>query len=398
MTVEKKEPQQEFLSAEELAKQADQQSVAVFNQTSAGLEGLRKAYDKKKIPDATTKEGFEVIKKANKALTTTRTALKAAKDEIKKPYLNVTRKVDAEFKRVTGEIEKIEAPWKQAYQDEKNRAEKEKQERIDRLQKKVDAIIAYQAKARGLSSDQIAGLLTEVEQIDAENEFYDLTAEAVKAKQETVEFLDRAFDERLQWEQNELERKQLEAEKAALEAEQRVNNAIAAYSALVGNHMDSDRATLVNEISKIETFKLPHYGDRTNEVVAAQEKAYLGLKKLLAMLPEEEPAPEAEQFGNPGEHIRAEEAASFDPAKPGSECVAIGGARIVSARVLSDEEAEEVMKPSPLIGKPLAERFPLIGGHLSLSLMVDPAVAEKVVSLLMDQFEVVDMGGAFKVR
>lgn len=365
---EKVEVEQEFLSAEELAKKADPTSVALLNKTKAGLSALAKTYSKAKIPDASTPEGYEQIKEANKVLTKTRTSLKTAKDTVKAPFLTITRKIDAEFKTVNQTLEDIQEPWKKAKQDEDERAERVKQERIARLQKKVDDILAFQVKARGVSSGEIAELLNEVELIDAENDFYDLTQEAIKAKAETVEFLDRAFDERLQWEQSEAERVKLEAEKAALEAEKRVSDALAVYGSMVGNFMDADRAQLEHQIIVLEDTVLPNYGNRQDEVEAAKAKAYAGLKKLLAMLPEEEVPAEPEQYGNPGEHIRAEEAASVAPVE---EIPAVMPIRL---RSRAQVEAEYARDPEVL--------------DIALTLVMSESSMTRVMSLLMDQFEV----------
>ena len=196
--------------------------VAEYTQTNAALAMLREKYSI--VPDANTEEGYALVKTGIKELTTLRTRLEAARKREKEPYLKAGRIIDAEAKRITEELQKLEDPMNAAKKEVDDRIERERQERISRLQLKVDAIKAMPAQVRGKSSTDIAEMLDRVGEIDAMHDYYDLTKEAVAARQAALDDLTQMLTDRLAFEASEEERKNAEAAQARLEqqlAEQR---------------------------------------------------------------------------------------------------------------------------------------------------------------------------------
>lgn len=189
-------------------------NVAEYSATDAALALLKEKYAV--VPDANTDEGYAFVKGGIKELTTLRTSLETARKREKEPYLQAGRIIDAEAKRITTELVALEDPMKAAKKEVDDRIERERQARIARLQAKVDAIIAMPASVRGKSSIEISDMLDRVGEIDASHDFYDLTKEAIAARDNALDELARMLTERLAFEAAETARKKLEAEQAEM--------------------------------------------------------------------------------------------------------------------------------------------------------------------------------------
>lgn len=193
-------------------------NVAEYSATDAALALLKEKYAV--VPDVNTDEGYAFVKDGIKELTTLRTSLEAARKREKEPYLQAGRIIDAEAKRITAQLVQLEDPMKVAKKEVDDRIERERQARIARLQAKVDAILAMPASVRGKSSDEISDMLDRVGEIDATHDFYDLTKEAIAARDTAMDELTRMLTERLAFEASEVERKRLEAEQAEMRRQQ----------------------------------------------------------------------------------------------------------------------------------------------------------------------------------
>lgn len=192
--------------------------VTEYSTTNAALAMLREKYAV--VPDANTEEGYALVKTGIKELTTLRTSLEAARKREKEPYLQAGKIIDAEAKRITEELVKLEDPMKAAKKEVDDRIERERAERIARLQVKVDAIKAMPAQVRGKSSTDIADMLDRVGEIDAMHDYYDLTKEAVSARQTALDELAQMLTDRLALEAAEAENKRIEAQNAELRHQQ----------------------------------------------------------------------------------------------------------------------------------------------------------------------------------
>lgn len=188
--------------------------VTEYSTTNAALAMLREKYAV--VPDVNTEEGYALVKVGIKELTTLRTSLEAARKREKDPYLQAGKIIDAEAKRITEELVKLEDPMKTAKKEVDDRIERQRLERIARLQLKVDAIKALPAQVRGKPSAEIADMLDRVGEIDAMHDYYDLTKEAVAARQLALDELTQMLTDRLAFESAEEDRKKAEAEQARL--------------------------------------------------------------------------------------------------------------------------------------------------------------------------------------
>lgn len=191
--------------------------VTEYSQTNAALTMLREKYAV--VPDANTDEGYDFVKAGIKELTSLRTGLEAARKREKAPYLKAGEIIDAEAKRITVELVRLEDPMKAAKKEVDDRIERERVERIARLQLKVDAIKTMPTQVRGKSSAEISDMIDSCGEIDTAHDFYDLTKEAQTAQQAAMDELTQMLTDRLEFETAEEGRKKLEAQLAEQQAE-----------------------------------------------------------------------------------------------------------------------------------------------------------------------------------
>lgn len=278
-------------------------NIAVFNQTDAALAALREKYQV--VPDANTDDGYAFVKDGIKELTTLRTRLEAVRKEVKEPYLQAGRIIDAEAKRITTELTTLEEPMKAAKKVVDDRVERERQERIARLQEKVDAIKAMPGQVRGKSSEEIEAMIDRVGEIDVMHDFFDLTREAVAAKDAAMNELTQMLGERLEFEVNEKARLQAEAERAELQrqlkAQQEENDRI----------LREQQAEMQRQQDEIK--RQQQEMQRQQDEMRQQREA---LERAQAALQQPAPAAEVAQVEAPAEVVAAKPAPATSKAKP----------------------------------------------------------------------------------
>ncbi|MDH1341873.1 DUF1351 domain-containing protein [Ectopseudomonas oleovorans] len=278
-------------------------NIAVFNQTDAALAALREKYQV--VPDANTEDGYAFVKEGIKELTTLRTRLEGVRKEVKEPYLQAGRIIDAEAKRITTELTTLEEPMKAAKKEVDDRVERERQERIARLQAKVDAIKAMPGQVRGKSSQEIEAMYDRVGEIDATHDFFDLTREAVAARQAALDELTQMLTERLEFEVNEKARLQAEAERAELQrqlkAQQEENDRI----------LREQQAEMQRQQDEIK--RQQQEMQRQQDEMRQQREE---LERAQAALQQPAPAAEVAQVEAPVEVVAVKPAPATSKAKP----------------------------------------------------------------------------------
>lgn len=195
-------------------------NVAEYSKADAAISELRQQYADISAVDPDTDDGYAFLKAGIKEVAGYRTALEKKRKEIKDPFLKAGKIIDGEAKRITAALVALEGPMKDLKAVRDDREKREKEERIARLQQKVNDLKTYALLARGKPADQVAELINELDAIDTERDFYDLTTEACVAKRETLEALTEIYTERLTYERTEKERAELAAELAQLRQQQ----------------------------------------------------------------------------------------------------------------------------------------------------------------------------------
>lgn len=258
--------------------------VAEYSKTEAALAVLREKYAE--VPDVHTKDGYEEVKKGLSELTGYRTGLEKMRKAIKEPYLIKGRLIDSEAKRITEELLAIEVPLKTA-KDEADKAEaRAKAERIAKLQAKVDAITAHIGAAHRKPSSEIAAIIEAVDAIDPLVDFYDLTQEAVRARNDALRELGVLYADRLGFERAELEREEADKARAEAEDRERVSARINLIKVMPVEGMgNKDTGFIQGLIDRLKSMELDPelFGDRLGEAKEAHRDAEEQLQGLLAM-------------------------------------------------------------------------------------------------------------------
>lgn len=243
--------------------------VAEYNATNAALAVLKQKYST--VPDANTDDGYAFIKSGIKELTGLRTSLEEARKREKAPYLQAGQIIDAEAKRITAELAALEDPMKSAKKVVDDRIERERKERVARLQMKVDAIKSMPAQVRGKSSEAISEMIDRCGEIDTAHDFYDLTKEAQAAQQASMDELTQMLTDRLAFEQAEQQRNQLAAQLAEQQEQMRRQQA----------EMDRQREEMARQQQELDNQRQEQ--ERQQQALAAAQQ----------------PAPPAEQEATP---------------------------------------------------------------------------------------------------
>lgn len=202
-------------------------AIQEYSQTEAALAELRERYAGATY-DVTTAEGMEAAREARREVKGYRVELEKTRKEIKAPALEHCRLIDAEAKRITEELRKLEDPIDAQIKEEEARKERERQEKIEAERLRVQTIrdrIDWFTKAeesvrrQNLTADEIQEALDMVVGFEVlEAEFEEFTKQAEDTKADAVmairEWLHTARE-------REAEAKRLAAEREALEAERR---------------------------------------------------------------------------------------------------------------------------------------------------------------------------------
>ncbi|WP_445012201.1 hypothetical protein [Vreelandella stevensii] len=176
------------------------------------LAGLREKYGT--VPDVRTKDGYALCKTGIRELTSYRTSTEKLRKSITQPHRDFVDRVNAYGKELTEKLRMIEQPLKDAKQNEDERAEREKQQRIAKLRERIQVeILSYKDTAIGLDSNALAELHDDAVKISTDG-YFDVAKEAEEAKADVLQHISDMHA-------HALEKERLAAEQAEVEAERR---------------------------------------------------------------------------------------------------------------------------------------------------------------------------------
>lgn len=272
-------------------------NVEIFKKTDAALSSLRERFS---IVPIVTEDNYNEVAEGLKELTKYRTSLEKKRVEIKKPYLDKGKLIDAEAKRITAVLVSLEDPIKAAKKEYDDREEIKRQERIARLQKKVDAIYDFERRAKNMASNEISELLEELYEIDTANDFYDLTDDATQARSVVLAKLSEILNDRLIFEKSEADRIKAESEVKEQTRKQNIKNTISNIINLPMGCIGKSAQEIETEISRLGKTKFLEidFQEFYDEALAARDSAYNAMNVMLngalqleAMMPKPEDDP-----------------------------------------------------------------------------------------------------------
>ncbi|MBB3193981.1 hypothetical protein [Roseateles terrae] len=368
--------------ADELIDRADikdGKAVVQFSKTEAALAELRQRHGGVQF-DLTTTAGDKAARAARLELVTLRTDLEKKRQAFKAPVLEMGKVIDAQAKRITGEILELEQPIdaqikaeearKEAIRAEKARIEAE---RVAAHRAAIEKIRACLTRAQGLPSERVRNAVAAVEGIEIDPAAWeDFAEEAATARTETLTSLKVLLEQteakeaeaerqrqvaeeqaRIAREQAEAaerlaeQQRQIAAQQAALEAERLAKQRLADEFAarVTGRFAEFDRLLTFTEQTSSATINaalllassnapsVDTFGDRLGE---AQKKHALVLEHLQAALPGALRREEAE------ETARLAREAEAQAALQAAEAAAAAAAEATASRAAIVPVAEAV--------------------------------------------------------
>lgn len=133
-----------------------------------------------------SKAEYDAIKKEIKPVKGLVTAVEKRRKELKAPILDAGRLLDSEAKRLIGNLTEIISPMVEAEKEYKERAEHDKEERQQYAQSKIDWMNDVVMRSIHMSSAEVEAAINEVTELDTSQKFYELTGEATKLREKTL--------------------------------------------------------------------------------------------------------------------------------------------------------------------------------------------------------------------
>ena len=237
--------------------------IVEYNATEAALTTLSAQYSGVTY-EVTTTAGMSEAKVARAMIKGYRTSLEKMRVELKAPALERSRLIDAEAKRITAELVKLEGPIDEQIKAEESRKEQERvaKAEADRLRianniGKIEQIKAVPANVTAMTSAEVSNVIVRLENLavgDAEyQEFRPMAQEAkVAALQQLSDILTEKLAQEADAERLEGERL---AEEARAEAERQERDRLAQIEserlAAEQKKLDDERAAFEEEKAEV---------------------------------------------------------------------------------------------------------------------------------------------------
>lgn len=248
--------------------------VAEYTETARGLAELRQQLEGATF-DCTTAAGDKQARESRRALVSLRTTLEAKRQELKAPLLERSRLIDAEAKRITGEIVKLEQPIDAVIKAEEARREAIRAERERQEQERRAANIAKVDAIRGIPLSLVGKPVSAIEAatdklangcIDVDEDFHDAAREAHAATLAKLNEMHAAAVAA------EAEAERLSAERAELERQQAAERErVAAERAEIERHQAEREAAMRAEQERLDAERAE--ADRLRREQQAREDA-----------------------------------------------------------------------------------------------------------------------------
>ncbi|MFV9616128.1 MAG: hypothetical protein ACNYZG_09235 [Gammaproteobacteria bacterium] len=249
-----------------MSEVAQQQTVAtipdpkapiVLGVTKQALAALKKKYAASKVPDASTKDGYQAIMETRRTLVPLRTGVeKEAKIQKEAAQLHITN-INRVKDHIIGTIQAIEKPWYDARKAEDDRIAAEKLEaeqaedrRVAEIEAKVGDIQALTENLLGADLAKLAARLVEAEAIViTDAEFMEFVEPASVVLGRAKEQLSAAVESAKALAE---QQKEIDAQSAVMDEQKRVmDEQMAAQKKVI----DDQKADLARQASEIAAEK-----------------------------------------------------------------------------------------------------------------------------------------------
>ncbi len=193
-------------------------TVAAYDEFRASMATARDACNF--LADMTTTEGYEKSKRVALDGRKIINNVENKRKELKKKSLDEGRLIDSEAKSIIAEIEEFQLPHQEAYKE----LDKLKKERVQQLKDALnERVRVIRELPEAMADSDSDGVKMALESLQVEEclDFYELTAEALKARNASKEALSKMFADKLKQEKDAVELAELRKKQAKQEQKDR---------------------------------------------------------------------------------------------------------------------------------------------------------------------------------
>jgi len=256
-----------------------QSELSVFDPMLALIEGLTHKYEI--VHDTTTVDGYALVKAGIKDVGKVVRDIETARNYKKSINLKSGKPIYAKAKEVTLPFSDLLAPMKAAKKIEDDKIAKAKQERLDKLQAKVDAIRNSVEFAQGKSSSDISKVIEEITNINPEDGFYEMQHEAIVVRNKTLTQLTTMLTEKLNFEESEKVRLELEEKQRLADEKNTLNECINYYKSIAGEFIGDTSDNIGLKLRQLKADVIKEYSfDYSKDINTAKDEA---ISKLTIM-------------------------------------------------------------------------------------------------------------------
>lgn len=287
--------------------------VARYNIADASIAELRKKAEGLKIAGTSDKKGYELVRSTRLEIVAIRGGIEKTRKQLKADSLEYGRKVDGEAKRITSELEDIEAP-------------------LDAEESRIDQLVEEEkARKQQIINDLVTARVAALTAVDAPNAIHPLelpgmpeadfqahlsvatTAfNAKKAKEaEAAAELERL--RKLEAEQKAKEAAEMEEKRKAMEAQQAEINRRQAEQEAVAAKQRAESERLERDKREAEEAKRREAEAKTRAEEMEKAKAEAAEKARIATIAEEQAKAKREAERLEAERAEAERLAALAP-------------------------------------------------------------------------------------
>lgn len=228
------------------------------------------------LPDMSSKEGYEASKRFVLDKTTPmRKALEAAHKEVKAPFWDTCKFLDAKKKELMSMIEEIESPHKLAYKERDAEIKRKKEEAELAVQNKINWFDQVIDQAFNATSEQIEKLLEDCQDFDMDFDFFGKRIEEAQNKQvDTIQKLTERLTQQIQFEQAEKQRLEFEEKQRELEErEAKIREQEEAKQAAIQSEIEAKERAEREEKQRIEREEAEKRHQQEMKLLAERQEA-----------------------------------------------------------------------------------------------------------------------------
>lgn len=204
------------------------------------------------VPDLTTKTGRAKIASMAMKIAKSKTFIDGEGKKLVAVLKEKPKIIDVSRQKLRKTLDS----WRDEVREPLTKWEAEEKERIDSINRRINAIRNLTVLAVGIDSTGLDGLLKEARDFQINDSLAEFKGYGEKVRNDTMESLDKMYAEKVATENKDKELEELKQKMAAVEAEkaerQRIENEKAAQQKLIDDALATEKKVAQDKIDKVE--------------------------------------------------------------------------------------------------------------------------------------------------